>query len=46
MPGHPKFEQIRVKSREVMGQALKQEKSVKEVVADLVAFANTIVTSP
>lgn len=46
VPGHPKFEQIRVKSREVMGQALKQEKSVKEVVADLVAFANTIVTSP
>ncbi len=45
VPGHPKFELIRVKAREVMGQALKQEKSAKEAVADLVAFTNTTVSS-
>jgi multiple sugar transport system substrate-binding protein len=45
VPGHPKFELIRVKSREVLGQALKQERSVKEAVADLVAFTNTTVAS-
>jgi multiple sugar transport system substrate-binding protein len=45
VPGHPKFELIRVKSREVMGQALQQQRSVKEAVADLVAFTNTTVTS-
>jgi ABC-type glycerol-3-phosphate transport system substrate-binding protein len=46
VPGHPKFEQIRVKSREVMGQALRQQKSVKEAVAELAAFTNTTVSSP
>ncbi|HEX2033187.1 MAG TPA: extracellular solute-binding protein [Chloroflexota bacterium] len=45
VPGHPKFELMRVKAREVMGQALKQEKSAKEAVADLVAFINTTVAS-
>ncbi|HEX2517435.1 MAG TPA: extracellular solute-binding protein, partial [Chloroflexota bacterium] len=45
VPGHPKFEQIRVKSREVMGQALKQERSVKEAVADLAAFTNALLAS-
>ena len=43
VPGHPKFELIRVKSREVLGHALRQEKSVKEAVADLVAFTNVTV---
>ena len=45
VPGHPKFEQIRVKSREVLGQALRQQKSVKEAVAELAAFTNTTVNS-
>jgi ABC-type glycerol-3-phosphate transport system substrate-binding protein len=45
VPGHPKFELIRVKAREVMGQALQQQRSVKEAVADLVAFTNTTVSS-
>ena len=45
VPGHPKFEQIRVKSREVMGQALKQERSVKEAVVDLAAFTNALLAS-
>ncbi|HEV2126170.1 MAG TPA: hypothetical protein VGW38_25725, partial [Chloroflexota bacterium] len=45
VPGHPKFELIRVKAREVMGQALKQEKSVKEAVADLAAFTNSTLAS-
>jgi maltose-binding protein MalE len=45
VPGHPKFELIRVKAREVMGKALRQEVSVKEAVADLVAFTNTTATS-
>ena len=42
VPGHPKFEQIRVKARAVMGQALKQERSAKEAVADLAAFTNAL----
>ena len=45
VPGHPKFEQIRVKSREVMAQALKQERSAKEAVADLTAFTNALLAS-
>lgn len=45
VPGHPKFELIRVKAREVLGKALRQEVSAKEAVADLVAFTNTTVNS-
>jgi maltose-binding protein MalE len=45
VPGHPKYEQVRAKIREVMPQALRQEKSVKEAVSEMAAFTNTVLTS-
>ncbi|MGH2352202.1 MAG: extracellular solute-binding protein, partial [Chloroflexota bacterium] len=45
VPGHPKFEQIRVKIREVMPQALRREKSVKEALSEMAAFTNTTLNS-
>jgi multiple sugar transport system substrate-binding protein len=45
VPGHPKYEQIRVKIREVMPVALKREKSVKEAVSEMAAYTNTVLTS-
>jgi hypothetical protein len=40
VPGHPKYQEIRAKIREVMPQALRREKSVKEALAEMAAFAN------
>ncbi|MBI3971212.1 MAG: extracellular solute-binding protein [Chloroflexi bacterium] len=45
VPGHPKYEQIRVKIREVMPQVLKREKSVKEALSEMAAFTNTTLNS-
>ena len=45
VPGHPKFAELRVKYREVLPQALKQEKSVKTAVAEMAAFTNTTINS-
>jgi ABC-type glycerol-3-phosphate transport system substrate-binding protein len=41
VPGHPKYQEIRAKIREVMPQALRREKSVKEAISEMAAFANT-----
>jgi ABC-type glycerol-3-phosphate transport system substrate-binding protein len=45
VPGHPKFAQLRVKIREVVLQAMRREKSVKEAVAEMAAFTNTTLSS-
>jgi multiple sugar transport system substrate-binding protein len=41
VPQHPHFEQIRVKIREIHRPVLQQQRSVKEGLAEMVAFANT-----
>jgi ABC-type glycerol-3-phosphate transport system substrate-binding protein len=45
VPGHPKFAQLRVKIREVVLQAMRREKSVKEAVAEMAAFTNATINS-
>ena len=45
VPGHPKYEQIRVKIRQVTNQALKRERSVKEAISEMAAFATTTLNS-
>jgi ABC-type glycerol-3-phosphate transport system substrate-binding protein len=45
VPGHPKFSQLRVKIREVVLQAMRREKSVKEAVAEMASFTNTTINS-
>ncbi|HVG98784.1 MAG TPA: extracellular solute-binding protein [Chloroflexota bacterium] len=45
VPGHPKFSQLRVKIREVVLQAMRREKSVKEAVSEMAAFTNTTINS-
>jgi multiple sugar transport system substrate-binding protein len=43
VPQHPKFQQIRVKITALQDAALKQEKSVKEAVADMIGQTNTLI---
>jgi ABC-type glycerol-3-phosphate transport system substrate-binding protein len=45
VPGHPKFSQLRVKIREVVLQAMRREKSVKEAVAEMAAFTDATINS-
>ncbi len=45
VPGHPKFSVLRVKIREVVLQAMRREKSVKEAVSEMAAFTTTTVNS-
>lgn len=45
VPGTPKFSVLRVKIREVVLQAMRREKSVKEAVAEMAAFTTTTVNS-
>ena len=43
VPQHQKFQQIRVQITALQDAALKQEKSVKEAVADMIGQTNTLI---